>query len=179
MDFIHQDSHTVYLTQLFNEEHAALLFQQKLALKPDFNKIILKDVGVKIMRDAFEKFQEQGITDVVVEYNWNDIMMFPKLVCYDKNTWKTVQQLTNWNTEWSKIFSPAYSIRNVALNITCSWADDEFIKAVLEGLKRLPNIKSVEICVKSKNGAIAGLLGAVEKAQIFPSFKGEYVECKE
>jgi len=23
--------------------------------------------------------------------------MMPKLVCYDKNTWKTLQQLANWN----------------------------------------------------------------------------------
>ena len=53
MDFMHQDSDTVFLTELFNEEHAALLVQQKLQLKPNFHKIILNNVGVKIMRDAF------------------------------------------------------------------------------------------------------------------------------
>lgn len=66
--------------------------------------------------------------------------MFPKLVCYDKNTWKTLQQLSNWNREWAKIFVPCYSIRKVNANIVCSWADCEYVKAFLEGVAKLPNI---------------------------------------
>ena len=103
-------------------------------------------------------------------------MVTPKLVCYDKNTWKTMQQLTNWNTEWSKIFLPCLSIQNVAINLTCSWADEPFVKAILEGLTRLPNVKCVCIKVKSKNKKVAELLSAFEKANIFPSFKGEFLD---
>ena len=98
-------------------------------------------------------------------------MVTPQLVCYDKNTWKTMQQLTNWNTEWSKIFLPCLSIQNVAINLTCSWADEPFVKAILEGLTRLPNVKCVCIKVKSKNKKVAELLSAFEKANIFASFK--------
>ena len=176
---MHQDADTVFLTQLFNEEHASMMFEQKLQLKPNFKKVILKDVGVKIMRDAFEKFQEQGIKDVVLDYNWNDIMMFPKLVCYDKNTWKTMQQLTNWNNEWANIFLPSYSIENICMNITCSWADEQFVKATLEGVCKLPNIKKVNIRVKSKNKKIEEMLGAFEKAQIFTEFKWEFCPYEE
>lgn len=31
-------------------------------------------------------------------------MMRPELVCYDKNKWKTLQQLANWNKEWNELF---------------------------------------------------------------------------
>jgi len=49
------------------------------------------------MKDAFDKFTEHPIQEIQLHYNWNYIMMMPKLVCYDKNTWKTLQQLANWN----------------------------------------------------------------------------------
>lgn len=50
-------------------------------------------------------------------------MMMPKLVCYDKNTWKTLQQLANWNREWSLIFRQCYSLQEIEADITCSYAD--------------------------------------------------------
>lgn len=100
-----------------------MLFDIKLQRKPHFNKVVLENVGVKIMSDVFDKFQEQGIQEVDLKYDWNEIMMFPKLVCYDKNTWKTLQQLSNWNREWSKIFIPCYSIKKIKADIVCSWAD--------------------------------------------------------
>ena len=66
-----------------------------------------------------------------LNYNWNEIMMFPKLVCYDKNTWKTLQQLSNWNNEWSRICLPCHTIEKVTINLVCSWADEQYVKAVL------------------------------------------------
>lgn len=106
------------------------------------------------MRLAFQRFEEQAITSAKIDYNWNDIMMMPKLVCYDKNTWKTLQQLANWNKEWAAIFRPCYSLQEVEANIVCSWADEGFIKAFLEGIAALPNIKSVKICVKTKHQGV-------------------------
>lgn len=41
-----------------------MLFEIKLHAKPHFDKVMLKNVGVKIMKDVFEKFQEQGIKEV-------------------------------------------------------------------------------------------------------------------
>lgn len=50
---MHQDANTVLLTEIFNEEHAANMFEQKLQTKPNFNKLIMRNVGVKVMKDAF------------------------------------------------------------------------------------------------------------------------------
>lgn len=152
-----------------------MLFELKLQKKPHFNKIALENVGVKIMSDVFDKFQEQGVEEVDLKYDWNEIMMFPKLVCYDKNTWKTLQQLSNWNREWAKIFIPCYSIKKIRAQIVCSWADPEFVKAFLEGITKLPNVISVEISIKSKNSGVANMLEAFEKAHIFPDFKATFV----
>lgn len=74
-----------------------MILSEKLAENPNFHSLLLRNVGTKIMKDAFEKFGEHPITKVDLYYNWNEIMMMPKLVCYDKNTWKTLQQLANWN----------------------------------------------------------------------------------
>jgi hypothetical protein len=40
-------------------------------------------------------------------------MVFPKLVCYDKNTWKTLQQLNNWNREWAELLSEFYELEHL------------------------------------------------------------------
>jgi hypothetical protein len=81
-------------------------------------------------------------------------MVMPKLVCYDKNTWKTLQQLANWNREWTLLFGPCYNLQSVQISLTISWMDDQFIKSFLEGLTRLPNIKSVVLSVKCKDEAV-------------------------
>lgn len=49
------------------------------------------------MKDCFDKFSEHPVKKVKIVYDWNTIMKTPHLVCYDKNTWKTLQQLANWN----------------------------------------------------------------------------------
>jgi hypothetical protein len=46
---------------------------------------------------ALKVFKELNIEQIVIKYDWNEIMMKPQLVCYDKNKWKTLQQLANWN----------------------------------------------------------------------------------
>lgn len=56
-NFVHEDHDTVLFKELFNEEHAAMLFEMKLEQKPHFNKVVLDNVGVKIMSDVFDKFQ--------------------------------------------------------------------------------------------------------------------------
>jgi len=58
-------------------------------------------------------------------------MMSPKLVCYDKNQWKTLQQLNNWNREWSELFTNCYFLTTVEFNIHCSWMDKQFASAFL------------------------------------------------
>lgn len=45
--------------------------------------------------------EEGAVEAVEIDYDWNAIMTTPALVCYDKNQWKTLQQLSNWNREWS------------------------------------------------------------------------------
>ncbi len=60
-DFIHQDEQTIFLTEIFNEEHASQMFNHKLLLKPTFNKIIFKNVGVKIMGDVTNLIFRQWI----------------------------------------------------------------------------------------------------------------------
>jgi len=67
-------------------------------------------------------------------------MMFPKLVCYDKNSWKTLQQLANWTREWSELFTNCFYLRKLTVNFHCTFADDQFIRSFLEGIARIPNI---------------------------------------
>lgn len=134
MSFIEHNSDALVITELFNEEHAALLFEEQQASNPNISRICFNNVGIKIMKDAMEKFCEFPIEDVEVNYNWNLIMMMPKLVCYDKNTWKTLQQLANWNREWSQAFRPCLGLRRFKANIVCSWADEEWIRSIISGL---------------------------------------------
>ena len=58
-------------------------------------------------------------------------MTTPKLICYDKNQWKTLQQLANWNREWNELFSVCFSLVNVELKVSCSWMDDQFARKLL------------------------------------------------
>jgi hypothetical protein len=56
------------------------------------NVHILLPKVLRILED-----QDKQNTHIELNYNWNQIMVIPQLVCYDKNTWKTLQQLSNWN----------------------------------------------------------------------------------
>jgi len=58
-------------------------------------------------------------------------MMRPELVCYDKNKWKTLQQLANWNKEWNELFIESLALRSVTASISISWMDDQFVKQFL------------------------------------------------
>lgn len=58
-------------------------------------------------------------------------MTTPQLVCYDKSQWKTLQQLANWNREWSELFASLYYLQNVSLRVRCSWMDDKFARSLL------------------------------------------------
>lgn len=78
-------------------------------------------------------------------------MTMPKLVCYDKNTWKTLQQLANWNREWAGFLRPCLGLRELEVDVVCSWADEQWVKAFLESVAALPNVHKVAISVKSKN----------------------------
>ena len=78
-------------------------------------------------------------------------MVMPQLVCYDKNTWKTLQQLTNWNREWNTLFDQCYSLNSLFADISISWMNDEFIKLFLEGLSHLANLEQVVLKIRSKD----------------------------
>ena len=58
-------------------------------------------------------------------------MVNPKLVCYDKSQWKTLQQLSNWNREWKQLFSSCYYLTSLQLKIECSWMDSQFVQQLL------------------------------------------------
>lgn len=107
----------------------------------------------------------------MVDYNWNTIMTTPQLVCYDKNQWKTLQQLSNWNREWNELFNPCYSTAEVELKVHCSWMDDQFAKKLLEGVLRMPNINSVGVELSSKSQAVEEVLSAFAKAGLFNQYK--------
>lgn len=98
-------------------------------------------------------------------------MTTPQLVCYDKNQWKTLQQLSNWNKEWSNLFAPCYALASLEIHFQCSWMDDQLAKQFLEGLLRLPNIQFVELDFSSKNPAVGEVLSAFSKAKILGGFK--------
>lgn len=103
-------------------------------------------------------------------------MMMPKLVCYDKNTWKTLQQLANWNREWALVFRNCWALEVFKADIVCSWADQEWLKAFLESLTALPNLKDVWISIKSKNQKVGEMLQAFKKAKIFPKFDCQFTK---
>ena len=117
---------------------------------------------------------EAGVECVEINYNWNTIMTTPALVCYDKNQWKTLQQLSNWNREWCGLFSGCFSIRAVRLNIKCSWMDDQFARYALEGVSKLPNIHTVYANMSSKNQKVKEMLEAFSKVNIFPNYSCEF-----
>lgn len=97
--------------------------------------------------------------------------MMPKLVCYDKNTWKTLQQLSNWNRNWGELFTNCLNLQNLTVKLACSFVDDQFVKCFLEGVAKVPNIKNVNIQVCSKNDNVEKMLEAFKKANIFNSFE--------
>lgn len=101
-------------------------------------------------------------------------MVYPKLVCYDKNQWKTLQQLSNWNREWSELLQGLWGVTEVQLNISCTWMDGDFAKTALEGVAKLPNIQKVLANFSSKNGEVGQILSAFEEAQIFTTFKQQF-----
>lgn len=51
-------------------------------------------------------------------------MVTPYLVCYDKNQWKSLQQLNNWNKEWCQLLEGMFSVRDVNLDLVVSWGED-------------------------------------------------------
>lgn len=51
--FLKHENDSIILSEIFNEEHAAIMFEEKAAQNPNFSTLILHNVGVKIMKDAF------------------------------------------------------------------------------------------------------------------------------
>jgi hypothetical protein len=98
--------------------------------------------------------QEVPIETITVDYDWNTIMTTPQLVCYDKSQWKTLQQLANWNREWSELFASLYYLQNVNLRVRCSWMDDKFARSLLEEVSRLPNINKVNAELSAKASVV-------------------------
>jgi hypothetical protein len=107
---------------------------------------------------------------VSIDYNWNSIMTTPHLVCYDKNQWKTLQQLNNWNREWRELFTYAYALEKLSIRLHCSWMDDQFARQFLEGVAKVPNISLVHIKLASKNKAVENMLAAFSQAKVIPQF---------
>ena len=42
-------------------------------------------------------------------------MLNPKLVSWDKMSWKTLQQLANWNKTWAEALAPLYYLRKLRI----------------------------------------------------------------
>ena len=101
-------------------------------------------------------------------------MMMPKLVCYDKNQWKTLQQLHNWNKEWRDLFSNAFYLTDLTISVECSWMDRLFVEELLGGVAKIPNIKCLKVNLSSKSGEVQEVLEAVEKSCIFSSFEHHF-----
>lgn len=97
-------------------------------------------------------------------------MVNPKLVCYDKSQWKTLQQLNNWNKEWKELFSNCYYLSAVYLKVECTWMDSQFAQQFLEGVAKVPNIQAVTAEFSSKNKEVEKILSAFDKGQIFSKF---------
>jgi len=57
----------------------------------------------------------------------------------------------------------------------CSWMDDQFSKLLLEGLARIPNIKTVSVSLSSKASGIRNILSAFEQAKLFTEFHQEFM----
>jgi hypothetical protein len=68
-------------------------------------------------------------------------MTKPNLVCYDKNQWKTLQQLNNWNREWRELFQGSNDVTKIIIELHCSWMDEDYAQLLLEGVAQLPNIR--------------------------------------
>lgn len=49
--------------------------------------------------------------------------------------------------------------------------DQDFVKSLLEGLTRLPNLQQVLIQAKSKDPSVNGILSAFKQANIFPVYQ--------
>ncbi len=101
-------------------------------------------------------------------------MTTPQLVCYDKNQWKTLQQLQNWNREWSELFTNCYFCTSVALNIECSWMDKQFAQIFLGGVSKIPNIQSVHVSLASKSKEVLEVLNAISQAKIFSEYQCQF-----
>ena len=52
MNTIVQEQDKIYLSEIFNEEQAAMEFQNKLKVKPHFDKICFNNVSIKVMREV-------------------------------------------------------------------------------------------------------------------------------
>ncbi len=101
-------------------------------------------------------------------------MTTPQLVCYDKNQWKTLQQLQNWNREWNELFVNCYFCTSLTVKLNCSWMDEQFAQQLLSGAARMPNIQSVAVSLGSKRLEVGDVLAAVGKAKFFPSFSHDF-----
>jgi hypothetical protein len=100
--------------------------------------------------------------------------MKPQLVCYDKNKWKTLQQLANWNKEWNELFTESLALKTVTLDLSITWMDQQFLKCLLEGLTRLPNLQQVLIRAKSKDPSVEDILSAFQQAHMIPVFEFKF-----
>ena len=129
------------------------------------------EAGNSQLIQILNAFEEAPVAAVCIEYDWNKIMMEPKLVCYDKSQWKTLQQLNNWNREWNQLFTNCFFLNAVSLDIRCSWMDKPFAQQLLGGVSKVPNIKYVRANFSSKNKDVEDILQAVSKAKIFERFE--------
>lgn len=78
-------------------------------------------------------------------------MLNPKLVSWDKMSWKTLQQLSNWNKTWSEMLAPLYSVRKLRMELRCSWFNEGFLESIVGSIERLNGLDETVIIIQSKD----------------------------
>ena len=130
------------------------------------------------MKELFANLYESGVTGVNVHYDWDQIMVYPKLVSWDKLSWKTIQQINNWNKVWRELFTPLRDVRDAKLWLRCSWLSEDFLKSVLESLVSMPFLEKCELYIEAKDTKLADLLASYKKAGLLKHFEYQFQEWK-
>lgn len=78
-------------------------------------------------------------------------MLNPKLVSWDKMSWKTLQQLANWNKEWKEMLEVLYGVRKLRLEVRCSWFNEGFLESILGALEGLGALSETVLVVECKD----------------------------
>jgi hypothetical protein len=104
MSFYKVEENEAVFNDMFNEEHSAAMVKELQSQNMNGKTLRLRNCGVRIMgevidwlRQLFSSLWESGVSAVDIYYDWDEIMVYPKLVSWDKMSWKNIQQINNWN----------------------------------------------------------------------------------